>query len=172
MTMPGPRSEKPIMQTISKLAGAIVAATILSFTVSGRAQNTTLTVPNVTVTAPAPVMSPPYLREPGSVFARNPYNGRNRVEEDKFPEVACNATRIASTTGGKCLQGYRLIPALTQQISNPKGGDNCDLSLDVAMYTAGNLSIEADTLISDPYKLTAIGMHGTYCYVSGYPGYD
>ena len=60
----------------------------------------------------------------------------------------------------------------TNQITNPKGGDNCDLSLDVAMYTAGNLSIEADTLISDPYKLTAIGFHGTYCYVSGYPGYD
>jgi len=61
---------------------------------------------------------------------------------------------------------------LTQQITNPKGGDNCDLALDVVVYSIGNLSIEADTLIFDPYKLTAIG-HQTsqFCYVSGNPGY-
>jgi hypothetical protein len=160
------------MQPISRLTGTIAAVAIMSSPGGAYAQNTTLSVPNVTVTAPAPAVAPPYLREPGNAFARNPYNGRNRVEEDKFTEVPCAATRIASVTGGKCLQGYRLIPALTQQITNPKGGDNCDLSLDVAMYTTGNLSIEADTLISDPYKLTAIGFHGTYCYVSGDPGYD
>src|SRR5580658_4727950 len=160
------------MQAIPKLAGAIAAVAIVSFIVSAHAQNTTMTLPNVTVTAPAPVVSPPYLREPGSAFARNPYNGRNRVEEDKFREVPCTATRIAAATGGKCLQGYRLIPALTQMITNPKGGDNCDLSLDVAMYTVGNLLVEADTLISDPYKLTAIGFYGAYCYVSAYPGYN
>ncbi len=109
------------MRAISKLAGAVAAATILSFIVSAHAQNTTLTLPNVTVTAPAPVVSPPYLREPGNAFARNPYNGRNRVEEDKFPEVPCTATRIAAATGGKCLQGYRLIPALTQHDHQPEG---------------------------------------------------
>jgi hypothetical protein len=137
------------------------------------AQNTTLTVPEVTVTAPAPTPTPPYLREPGASYARNPYNGRYRVEEDKFPEVPCTATRIASVTGGRCLQGYRLIPALTQQITNPKGGDNCDLALDVTMYNVGNLSIEADTIIFDPYKLTAIGYQTSqFCYVNGNPGYN
>ena len=131
-----------------------------------------LSLPSVTVTAPAVPIEPPYLRAPGTAYQRNPYNGRYRVEEDKFREVPCTATRIASAAGGKCLQGYRLIPALTQQITNPKGGDNCDLALDVVMYSAGNLSIEADTLIFDPYKLTAIG-HQTsqYCYVNGTPGY-
>lgn len=62
---------------------------------------------------------------------------------------------------------------MTQQIINPKGGDNCDLALDVTMYSVGNLSIEADTIIFDPYKLTAIGYQKSqFCYVSGNTGYN
>jgi hypothetical protein len=152
--------------------GALMAAAIAWPPGTAPAQQTQLTVPNVTVTAPAPIVSPPYLREPGKAYARNPYNGRYRVEEDKFREVPCTATRIASATGGKCLLGPRLIPGLTQQITNPKGGDNCDIALDVVIYNIGNLSIEADTTISDPLKLTAIGFHSAYCYVNGYSGYD
>jgi hypothetical protein len=132
-----------------------------------------LSLPNVTVTAPAAPAAAPYLRDPGKAYQRNPYNGRYRVEEDKFREVPCAAARIAPAAGGKCLQGYRLLPGATDQITNPKGGSNCDLSLDVAIYSSGRLSIEADTLIFDPYKLTAIG-HQTsqYCYVNGNSGYD
>lgn len=155
--------------TVGVIAGLAVMAYV---TDAGGQQTEQLVLPNVTVTAPAPPVEPPYLRDPGKAYERNPYNGRYRVEENKFREVPCTATRIASTAGGKCLQGYRLIPALMQQITNPKGGDNCDLSLDVVVYTAGNLSIEADTLIFDPYKLTAIG-HQTsqFCYVNGNAGY-
>jgi hypothetical protein len=39
------------------------------------------------------------------------------------------------------------------------------------MYRVGNLSIEASTLIFDPYKLTATGFPGKYCYVRGYADY-
>jgi len=160
------------MRANDRLPSGVIAAFLVIIASSAAAQDSTLTVPNVTVTAPAPAASPPYLREPSRAYARNPYNGRYRVEEDKFPVVACSATRIASVTGGKCLRGYRLIPALTQQITNPKGGDNCDIDLDVVMYSIDYLSIEADTAITDPYKLTAIGFHSAYCYVNGYPGYD
>ena len=162
------------MQEISRLVRIIAGLAVIALAPVAVAQQAEqLSLPNVTVTAPATPPVPPYLRDPGTAYQRNPYNGRYRVEEDRFREVACTATRIASTNGGKCLQGYRLIPALTQQITNPKGGDNCDLALDVVMYTAGNLSIEADTLIFDPYKLTAIG-HQTsqFCYVNGDSGYD
>jgi len=165
---------EPFMGGSSRLTGAVAAMAIISSALGARAQQTEqLSLPPVTVIAPAPAVEPPYLRDPGTAYQRNPYNGRYRVEEDKFREVPCAATRIASASGGKCLQGYRLIPALTQQITNPKGGDNCDLALDVVIYTAGNMSIEADTLIFDPYKLTAIG-HQTsqFCYVSGNSGYD
>ena len=158
----------------SGLTGAVAAIAIISSAAGACAQETQqLSLPNVTVTAPALPLEPPYLRDPGKAYQRNPYNGRYRVEEDKFREVPCTATRIASAAGGKCLQGYRLIPAQTQQLANPKGGDNCDLALDVVAYSVGNLSIEADTLIFDPYKLTAIGYQTSqFCYVSGNTGYD
>jgi hypothetical protein len=156
------------------LAGVLAELAIMTSAASACAQQTEqLSVPNVTVTAPAIPIAPPYLRDPGKAYERNPYSGRYRVEEDKFREVPCTANRIASAAGGKCLQGYRLLPGATDQITNPKGGSNCDLSLDVVAYSAGNLSIEADTLIFDPYKLTAIG-HQTsqFCYVNGNSGYD
>src|SRR3984893_9799869 len=147
---------------------------VMSFSAVADAQETQqLSVPNVTVTAPAAPVAPPYLRDPRKAYQRNSYSGRYRVEEDKFSEVPCTATRIASATGGKCLLGYRLLPGATDQITNPKGGSNCDLSLDVAIYSSGHLSIEADTLIFDPYKLTAIGPQtSAYCYVNGNSGYD
>lgn len=161
------------MLAVLRLTGAVAAVVIVSSAIGTNAQVTEqLSLPGVTVTAPAAPVEPPYLRNPATAYQRNPYNGRYRVEEDKFHEAPCAATRIASATGGKCLQGYRLIPALTQQITNRKGGDNCDLALDVVIYSVGSLSIEADTLVFDPYKLTAIG-HQTsqFCYVNGNPGY-
>ena len=84
------------MQAILRLAGAIAAAAILSSIGSARAQNTQLSVPNVTVTAPATPIVPPYLRNPWKSTARNPYAGRYRVEEDKFTEVPlrCHAHRV------------------------------------------------------------------------------
>jgi hypothetical protein len=136
------------------------------------AQSSQLALPQVTVTAPAAPVTPPYLRDPGSAYARNPYSGRYRVEEQNFPEVPCAQTRIAAAIPGKCLQGYRLIPGNTTQITNPKGSADCDMALDVVAYNVGNLAIEADTLIHDPLKLTATGFHSPYCYVNGNPDYN
>jgi hypothetical protein len=151
---------------------ALMAAALSCVGSSVEAQQGTVTIPNVTVTASAVPVSLLYLRAPGSAYARNPYSGYYRVEEDKFPEVPCTATRLASAAGGKCLQEYRLIPGATDQITNPKGASNCDIALDVVAYTVGNLAVEADTTITDPYKVTAIGFHSAYCYVNDYPGYN
>jgi hypothetical protein len=163
------------MPAIRGLARVLVGLAILVSAAGACAQPTEqLSLPNVTVTAPAVPAQPPYLGgDPGKAYQRNPYSGRYRVEEGRFREVPCAATRIASSTAGKCLQGYRLLPGATDQITNPKGGSNCDLALDVVEYSVGNLSIEADTLIFDPNKLTAIG-HQTsqFCYVNGNTGYD
>ena len=145
-----------IMRAMWNLAGGIAALTIMSSASGPYAQETKLPVPNVTVTAPAAPVEPPYLRNPGKSFERNPYAGRYRVEEDKFTEVPCTETRIASSAGGKCLQGYRLVPGLA--LSNQRGGLRCDMALDVVMYSVGNLSIKASTLIFDPYELAATGI--------------
>jgi hypothetical protein len=158
------------MHTICRLAGAIAALAITSSASGPYAQETKLPVPNVTVTAPAVPAEPPYLRNPWKSYERNPYAGRYRVEEDKFAEVPCTQTRISSSAGGRCLQGYRLVPG--QALLHQSGGLRCDMALDVVMYNVGNLSIEASTLIFDPYKLVATGMPGKYCFVRSHPGYD
>ena len=96
------------MRVISIYATAVVTALMLAPWMDAYAQNSQLTVPNVTVTAPAAPVEPPYMRDPWKAYGRNPYFGRYRVEEDKFVEVPCSKTRIAFGPSGTCLQGYRL----------------------------------------------------------------
>src|SRR5215472_9522232 len=94
---------EPLMGGASGLTGAVAAMAIISAAAGACAQETRqLSLPSVSVTAPAPPVEPPYLRDPGKAYQRNPYNGRYRVEEDKFSEVPCTVTRIASASGGKC----------------------------------------------------------------------
>ncbi len=160
------------MQAVfAKLSGLAFAAAIVCWGFGAHAQQSVqLSVPNVTVTAPAVPVQPPYLRNPWKSYERNPYAGRYRVEEDKFPEVPCNVTRIASSAGGKCLQGYRLVPGNAMVYS--AGGLRCDMALDVVMYNVGSLAIEASTLIFDPYKTVATGLPNKWCYVRSHPSYD
>src|ERR1700757_3014176 len=160
-----------IMQAVSRYAYAIAAVAIM-VSVSGGAdaQETRLKVPKVIVLAQAVPVQPPYMRDPGKAYARNPYFGRYRVEEDKFTEVPCSATRIALGVSGKCLQGYRLGPSgsgAPADSTNP-----CDMALDVVIDNSGKLAIEVDILIFDPYKVNANGSVPKWCYVNGYTGYD
>jgi hypothetical protein len=50
--------------------------------------------------------------------------------------------------------------------------NNCDTALDVVIDTTGKLSIEADILVFDSYRVTATGSPPRQCYVRGYMGYD
>ena len=97
-----------IMQAVPSYMCAIVIAAMIAPVSGADAQDNKLSLPDVTVIAPAAPVEPPYMRTLGKAFGRNPYLRRYRVEEDKFPEVPCAATRIALGPGGKCLQGYRL----------------------------------------------------------------
>lgn len=111
------------------------------------------------MTAPTVPPVPPYLRNPWKSYERNPYDGRYRVEEDKFAKVPCSQTRIAFGSGGDRLKGYRLA-------------SGCDMVLDVVSYANENLSIEADTLVFDPYKLSGAGHIRISCYVNSHKSYD
>jgi hypothetical protein len=134
------------------------------------AQAGTPAVPYVGVAAPAAPVVPPYMRDPWKSYQRNPYFGRYRVDEDRFPLVPCTQTRIAFGSGGKCLLGYRLGIA---DFSGWRGSSTCDLALDVVIDTTGRLSIEADILVFDPYKVVASGgSPPRYCYVRSDLGYD
>jgi hypothetical protein len=68
------------------------------------------------------------------------------------------------------LQGYRLgLPANTGY----RGSSPCDLALDVVIDTTGNLAVEADILVFDPYAVYASGgSPPRFCYVRSHLGYD
>src|ERR1700720_180571 len=157
------------MRAVLNYASAIMTAAMTVSASGAYAQNNNLSIPDVTVTAPAAPVEPPYMRDPWKAYARNPYFGRYRVEEDKFGEVPCTATRIAFAQGGRCLQGYRLT---VPEIANNRGSNPCDMALDVVGANTGRLYIEADILAFDPYKVTANGSPPRWCYVHGYMGYD
>jgi hypothetical protein len=157
------------MRTVSSYASAIVTAAITVSASGAYAQDTKLSVPNVTVTAPAAPVEPPYMRDQGKAYGRNPYFGRYRVEEDKFAAAPCSATRIAFGPNGKCLQGYRLtLPG----VSGTNNSNPCDMGVDVVIDTTGKLAVEADILAFDPYRVTATGSVPRWCYVHGYKDYD
>ena len=159
-----------IMQAVPSYISAIVTAAMIASVRGADAQDNNLSLPEVTVTAPAAPVEPPYMRNPGKAFGRNPYLGRYRVEEDKFSEVPCAATRIALGLGSKCLQGYRLTAP--DVLIDRQGSRSCDMALDVVIDAVGQLSIEADILVVDPYKVTANGSPPKTCYVQSYMGYE
>jgi hypothetical protein len=155
-----------------------IAAMMAAFVVgTAHAQNTgQMTLPGVTVTAPEFV--PLYLRPtPGDPFntkayQRNPYFGNNRVEEDKFTPVACSndIARVAPVSTGSCLEGYHMVPGYIH--GSKKGTNRCNVDHDVTIYDVGDLSVEADVFVFDPYLLAGDGGPGVDCYVAGYSGYD
>ena len=165
------------MHRIRGMAGAMLALSSGLLAAGAHGEEVRqLTVPNITVTAPAPAppSQPPYLRgDAAKAFVRNPYFGRFRVDEERFAEVPCTQTRIASAAGASCLLGYRLSSGIADYALHPNGAENnCDMALDVTLYTVGNLSVEANVVILDPYKLLARGNPTAECYVEGNSGYD
>jgi hypothetical protein len=160
----------------------IVAALFWLLPMAGGAAQQTdqVTLPPVTVTAPP--FAPLYLR-PGNglkAFERNPYFGNNRVEERHFAPVPCSGSRIDPTTAGTsdrtCLEGYHLAPGYvsgSKGMGDESGSRDCEIDHDVAIFNIADLSVEADVLVFDPYKLRAdTGFPDADCFVAGYTGYD
>jgi hypothetical protein len=165
---------------INRILPAITAIMAALFAHAARAEEIKqLTLPPVTVTAPPFV--PLYLRSGNGLeaYERNPYFGNNRVEESNFAPVSCSGFRVDPSSAGAsdrtCLKGYQLVPA---SVYGGRGEDesasgHCEIDHDVAIYDVGDLSVEADVLVFDPYKLTAdTGFPDRDCYVAGYTGYD
>jgi len=139
------------MRTIL-LAAAFVATALLALHVG--AQTPQIGLPDVSVTAPITTARP----QRDSMIS----NWRN--EEDKFVEAPCGTTRLTATaSNARCLVGYRLENGM---LTGGGRGTFCDMGLDVVMYTAGNLAVEADILSFDPYKVTGWGLPNKYCFIA------
>ena len=158
------------MKSCVAIVAGLVASAILIPASGANAADVQLPLPDVTVMAPGPADAPPYLRDQGQAYDRNPYFGRFRVEENKFARVPCSNTRVAAAAGGTCLKGYKLTPG--GQVSDINSYRPCDLSLDVTMFENARMTVEADILIFDPYKVTATGSVSSRCYVVDNRNYD
>ena len=148
------------MPTIPRLAAAAIMAGIACSAPGGAADEQKIVpLPEVTVTAPPPV-TPPEKK-----FV--PYFGNPRVEEDKWPDIPCSDSRVGVAAAGTCKTGtpHETAPGLL-----PNGPDsNCRIAHDLVMTRLGNLTIEADVMVFDPYYLSGIGHQHRFCAVlTGY----
>src|ERR1700683_4200398 len=135
-------------------------ATIILICAGNALAQTQQPLPDVTVTAPAPLQQPtpspyggnPYNPRTVAPTEINPYDSRNRVDEEVFAEKPCDQTRFLSSLGGKCLEGYHM------GIANP--ASLCHVQMDVIQLSTAAYHFEADVHVTDPYKTTSSGMGG------------
>ena len=145
------------MRTI-RWAIAAILTLIVASTQRVVADEKPVPLPEVTVTAPP--ITPAWKKF-------TPYFGNSRVEEDKWPNIPCGISRISAGTASSCKTGSAqetmtpVLPGIQQS--------NCRIAHDLVMTDLGNLAIEADVMIFDPYYVSAIGHQHGSCYVeAGY----
>jgi hypothetical protein len=99
----------------------------------------------------------------------NPYFGNARVEEDKWREIPCAASRIGVGAAATCRTGpaqetFQLGSDLLARQQSKR-----NIAHDLAISNIGALAVEADVLVFDPYYVSAIGHQRQDCYVdAGY----
>jgi len=150
------------MRAIGGLVRALVLAAICGAASGlGNAGAQSLGLPEVTVTAPP--ITPSWKKW-------NPYSSNPRVEEDKWPDIPCSDSRITSGVATGCKTG----PALGHEgMGLPAGNlgidpSNCRIAHDLVTTNVGNLAIEADVIVVDPYFVSAIGSQHKGCYVQSH----
>jgi hypothetical protein len=150
------------MREAVKVVGSLVIMTALLWTTVARGADTSMGLPEVSVTAP-PVI--PQFKK------WSPYLGNTRVEEHTWPTIPCANSRIVSIQSGSCKSGPQLSSAA---LGTPQGASsiqisNCSIAHDLVITDLGNLNIEADVLTFDPYYVSSIGFQHHVCFVeSGY----
>jgi hypothetical protein len=142
------------MKTSLRLALA-GAAVILAWCGDALAQTAQAPLPDVNVTASAPIKR---------VNPFNPFSSDTRVDESKWPVIPCTGSRIDLGPGAKCQTGTPVETFLTMS-----QGGRCDIARQLAMIDNARYRVEADVMIFDPYKVTATGHQGKNCTVwTGY----
>ena len=150
------------MPATCKTAAAVIFIGLAQWSAGAAAQQS-IALPEVTVTAPT---TPPS----GAASAGGmPYFGKVRVEEDKWPEIPCAASRIGSATAASCRRGP---PQMNFEHGDAQGSrqqSNCQVAHDLVIGTLAGLEFEADTLVFDPYYVSGIGHQRQDCYVEAIP---
>ena len=100
------------MRVTDRLSGTLVLLVIACSSGAFGADPSALGLPDVTVTAPP--ITPPWKKF-------SPYLGNTRVEEDKWPNIPCTSSRIASVGMGNCKRGPSFGPAA---LGTPQGASS------------------------------------------------
>jgi hypothetical protein len=144
---------------------SIVAAAAFGVCLGGEAtaqQGTTL--PDVTVTAPANKD-----RAAESSASSNPYFGKTRVEEASWPSIPCASSRVGAIAGGDCRRGPQVMNFEHGDSQGTRPLSNCQIAHDLVISSISGLLFEADTLVFDPYYVSALGHQRQDCYVEARP---
>ena len=143
------------MRVIAAVAVAAAGAILLWADV-GWTQEARTSLPDVTVTAPLP--PPPRFSS---------MSGKTRVEEDRWPAIPCDSSRIAGGAGGKCQTGPQIENFMSGMSTGaqPSAASECSIAHHLVTVGIGRLAVEADLLVVDPYKLTASGSFNKFCTV-------
>jgi hypothetical protein len=147
-------------------AKALAAFAVAAVTALPATAQHSLDLPDVSVTAPS--AAPTGAASTGGM----PMFGNARVEEEKWPEIPCDASRVgAGATPGSCRRGPTQINFEHGDSQQTRQPTNCKIAHDLVIGTLGGLEFEADTLVFDPYYVSAIGHQRQDCYVESVPGH-
>jgi len=144
---------------------AVAVALAIACTAPGANADDTAALPLPEVSVTAPPITPSWKKW-------NPYSVNPRVEEDKWPDIPCGDSRIAASAAAKCKTGPSLGHAGVGFTAGERGADitNCRIAHDLVMTNLGNLAVEADVTVFDPYFVGASGNQFRGCYVQALPG--
>ena len=156
------------MRVIGFTTLGLVLGTILSAGPAAHAQQN-MTLPDVSVTAPAN-QNPQGTRPTSQAAPGMPYFGNTRVEEASWPVIPCTSSRVgAGNAEASCRRGPTVMNFEHGDSQGTRPISNCQIAHDLVISKVAGLQYEADTLVFDPYYVSAIGHQRQDCYVEAIP---
>jgi hypothetical protein len=144
-----------VVRIMSALVALVLAVAVWGLAPAPSVAQQAQPLPDVNVTAQAPIQH---------VNPFNPFSGDTRVDEARWPTIPCNTARVDLGAGARCQTGTPVETFLTMST-----GGRCDIARQVTMAKNARYEVEADVMIMDPYKVTAVGHQGKNCTVwTGY----
>ena len=154
--------------TIRAFSSLAVVAVIAGFITPASAQQGSPTaLPEVNVTAPR---NPNEVRPTSQGAQGMPYFGNTRVEEANWPMIPCTTSRVgASDAAASCRRGPQVMNFEHGDSQGTRPISNCQIAHDLVISKVGGLNFEADSLVFDPYYVSALGHQRQDCYVEAIP---
>lgn len=153
------------MRAFSSLA--VVAAMVGLIAPASAQQGPTTALPDVNVTAPR---NPNEVRPTSQGAPGMPYFGNTRVEEANWPVIPCTTSRVgAGDSAASCRRGPTVMNFEHGDAQGTRPISNCQIAHDLVISKIGDLDFEADSLVFDPYYISAIGHQRQDCYVEAIP---